>query len=258
MFESYNYEVIWALESEVCTMIEVKNISMQFGNQQILNDISFYIKKGTKFAIIGDSGCGKSTLARIIMNLVSPTKGDVFINGRKIKHYVRKEKAKKIQMVFQHPVSSFNPRIKLRKQIEEPLKINNLSADIEKYLLNFGLKSCILERYPFQISGGEAQRLSIIRFLITNPDILILDEPTSMLDVSTQAEVFNYLQEYQEKNQITFILISHDIELVSQVCDYIVVINEGKIIEMDYVKNILSEPKCAYTKKMIENFEFFY
>lgn len=230
---------------------------MKYGKKQVLDHMSFAVEKGKKIAIVGDSGCGKSTLARIIINLLSPTSGEVLIDGRPVKKLKRHEKAKRIQMVFQHPINSFNPKKKIGSQLEEASRLNGLPYNASGYLNEFGLKDDLLDRYPFQISGGEAQRLSIIRSISLKPQILILDEPTSMLDVSTQAEVFHYLLNYQRANDITLVLISHDIELVSRVCDEIIIINEGKISEMGKANDIMEKPKTAYTRELIEKFKFF-
>ena len=236
-------------------MINIQNISVSFGKKDVLKDIN--IQEGQKIAIVGDSGCGKSTLARLIINLISPKTGNIVVGGMPIKKMNKKQKSKTVQMVFQHPKSSFNNKIKIRFQLDEVCKINNLNVDIDEYLKKFGLDTKLLDRYPFQVSGGEAQRLSIIRSMILNPKILLLDEPTSVLDVSTQAEIMNTILKLHKENNMTLVLISHDLELVSKVCDYVVIINDSKIIEQGRTKDILTNPHNDYTKVLVDNFKFF-
>ncbi len=241
-------------------MIDIKNVSMTFEKKEVLRDISFSVKSGRKIAIIGDSGSGKSTLARIIVGLIKPTKGEVFLNDASVSKLSRKDKGKIIQMVFQHPQSSFDPKRKIGFQLMEPYKIHGIKYEnkIDDFLSYFALDSNLLDRYPFQISGGEAQRLSIIKCLTLNPNILILDEPTSMLDVSIQAEIINFLLGIQKIRKMTFIFVSHDLELVSKVCDEIIVINDKKIIEYGNVNDILDNPQNEYTKELIDSFKYFY
>lgn len=239
-------------------MIKLSGISMRYGKKEVLNKIDLMIDKGSRVAIVGDSGCGKSTLARIMIHLTKASEGKVLLNGKDLVRLNRKEKATMIQMVFQHPITSFNPKKKIGHQLSEVLKIHQLEKELSTYLEQFALSDTLLDRYPFQISGGEAQRLSIIRALLLDPEILVLDEATSMLDVSSQAEVFQHLLSYQEEKNITLIVIAHDLELVSKVCDEIVIINEGKIIESGSAKMILDAPKTKYTKTLVESFNFFY
>jgi peptide/nickel transport system ATP-binding protein len=241
-------------------MIDIKNVSMKFDKKEVLRDISFSVKSGSKIAIIGDSGSGKSTLAKIIVGLIKPTKGEVFLNDVSVSKFSRKDKGKIIQMVFQHPQSSFDPKRKIGFQLKEPYKIHKIKIEneIDDLLNFFSLDSNLLDRYPFQISGGEAQRLSIIKCLTLNPGILILDEPTSMLDVSIQAEIINFLLDIQKIRKMTFVFVSHDLELVSKVCDEIIVIDDKKIIESGNVNEILNNPQKEYTKELINSFKYFY
>ncbi|GMQ57470.1 hypothetical protein AN1V17_18650 [Vallitalea sediminicola] len=241
-------------------MIKVENVSMRFKKREVLENINFTVEPGTKVGIVGDSGSGKSTLARLITGLAIPTKGQIYLNGVKTTEYRRKEKSKVVQMIFQHPQSSFDGKRKIGYQLEEVGRIHNRDylEEIKRLLNTFLVDDKLMDRYPYQISGGEAQRLSIIRCLLLKPKVLILDEPTSMLDVSVQAEIIDFLLSVQKLEKMTFVFVSHDIELVSHVCDKIIIIDNKQIIEEGTIEEVIEQPKSTYTKNLIESFEYFY
>lgn len=249
-------------------MININKITMTykhgiFNSFTALDNINFEIKAGTVFGIAGNSGCGKSTLARIIMGLLKPTYGEINIDGKNIETLNRKDISKYIQIIFQHPESSFDPKMKFGDSLVEALKIGrslkiiDIKNKINEFTSLVGLSSDLLERYPHEVSGGEAQRFSIVRALSLEPKILLLDEATSMLDVSVQAKIFEILMNMREKFNITLIIISHDLEVLTKVCDELLIMNDGKIVEIGITENILKNPKSEYTKKLIENFGFF-
>lgn len=249
-------------------MISIENVTKSFKqgfNKKFLavDDVTIRVKEGTVFGIAGNSGCGKSTLARIIVGLIDSSKGSVKLNSINIKELQRKEISRLVQIIFQHPESSFDPKMKIKDSLLEPIIINRLytvketEKKIKDLMVLFGLKEILLDRYPNQISGGEAQRLAILRAVSLEPKIIVFDEPTSMLDVSVQASIFNLLKDLQKRLNLTYIVISHDLEVLSRVCSNLVIINKGKIVDIGNTKDVLENPKSNYTKKLIESFKFF-
>ena len=247
------------------TLLEVKDISKTFREKdghlfKALDHVSLTVNKGECVALIGESGSGKSTLARVITHLVKPNQGSVSLNGRNmtcLRGKDLREVYRDMKMIFQEPRSSFDPRLTLGKSMDEALKeyVKNPAERLNrelKCLDQVGLDSHFLKLYPHEVSGGECQRAAIARALAQNPKLLICDEATSALDVSVQAEIISLLREIQKKENLTVLFISHDIALVSQFCDRIYVMHEGRIIEEGMTENIINEPEENYTKKLIE------
>lgn len=251
-------------------MIEIKNISKCFSGGvikkrkiQAVDNVSMKICSGKTVGIAGNSGCGKSTLARIILHLIPADKGTMYfegkdvtaLSGRELKAYRRK-----VQIIFQHPESALDPSKTILKSMLEPMEIHKLygkSGQMNKIREVFslvGLNERLLTRYPHQISGGEAQRVMIARALTLEPKLLILDEPTSMLDVSIQAHVMNLLKQLQKSLGLTYLFISHDLEVIEWFCDEVAVMNEGKIVEQGSIGEILKNPSMPFTKKLIGDF----
>jgi ABC-type oligopeptide transport system ATPase subunit len=225
-----------------------------------VNDISFQVKKGEVFSIVGESGCGKSTTAKLLMTIENPTAGEIFFEGKDITKFNKKELReyrKKVQIIFQDPYSSLNPRWKVGKIIAEPLKLNsNLSAkEIKKEVFaimkKVGLEEDWYERYPHQFSGGQRQRIGIARALILKPEVIICDEPVSALDVSIQAQVLNLLLDLQEEFNLTYIFISHDLGVVEHISDRITVMYFGDIVESNDVEGLFANPQHEYTKTLL-------
>ena len=247
------------------TLLEVKDISKTFREKdghlfKALDHVSLTVNKGECVALIGESGSGKSTLARVITHLVKPNQGSVSLNGRNmtcLRGKDLREAYRDMKMIFQEPRSSFDPRLTLGKSMDEALKeyVKNPAERLNrelKCLDQVGLDSHFLKLYPHEVSGGECQRAAIARALAQNPKLLICDEATSALDVSVQAEIISLLREIQKKENLAILFISHDIALVSQFCDRIYVMHEGRIIEEGMTENIINEPEENYTKKLIE------
>lgn len=252
-------------------MLEVRKLSKtyvsgSFQKQEIraLDNVSFRLEKGKTLGIMGKSGCGKTTLSRIIAGLLLPDCGEIFLNEQNIlelKGRNKKEICKKIQIIFQNPTSALDPSKKIRSSLREPMIVQNLKLSkaeqmnkIEHALEITGLSGQLLDRYPHEVSGGEAQRLVICRSLLLDPEILILDEPTSMLDVSIQASVMTLLKKLQERYDLSYLLISHDLDILTWSCDQIAVMNAGKIIEYGLTEEIIHTPQTAYTKELIQAF----
>jgi len=253
-------------------MIEVKDLHKTYINGIVnkkkvhaVNGISFDIPDGSTLGIVGNSGCGKSTTARMLLSLEKPDSGSIIIDGRdilKASNKERRELTTKVQIIFQHPETSLDPMKKIKYSLNEPMAIhyNMTKAQREEkiryYLDLVDISEKLLDRYPHQISGGEAQRIMIARVLTLEPKILILDEPTSMLDVSIQAQVLSLLKELQNTLDLSYLFISHDISVVKWFCDKIAVMNDGEFVEMGETDNILSSPKHEFTRKLLDSYRF--
>ena len=228
-----------------------------------LDNVSFHINEGESFGLVGESGSGKSTIAKIITSLVSPSSGEVFFEDVSLhdpKNKIIKNRFMgQIQMIFQDPYSSLNPRFKVKNIIAEPIKffqknINNKQIDENVYdLIDIvGMSRQSLERYPHEFSGGQRQRISIARALATRPRLLICDEPTSALDVSIQAQVLNLLKDLQEQLNLTILFISHDLPVIRQMCDRTSVLKNGVVCETNDTESIFIKPKNSYTKELLK------
>ncbi len=229
-----------------------------------LDDVSFELNKGMTLGIIGESGCGKSTLAKSLMKLHNITEGkiEIKLDGEFKNIYDLNGKEdlkfrKKVQMVFQDPYSSLNPTKKIYDSFDEPMVVHNMGTKEERYnkmleaLKMVNLPEDYLFRYPHEFSGGQRQRLCIARALCLEPEILILDEPVSALDLSVQAQVLNYLIEIQRQKNLTYIFISHDLGVVKYMCDHINIIHKGRFVETGTTNDIYNNSEHIYTKKLL-------
>ena len=226
-----------------------------------VDNISFSVEKGKSFGIVGESGSGKSTLAKCIMGLEKPTYGKILINNNDIFSLVPKQLIllrREFQMVFQDPFGSLDPRKKILKIVSEPLQVLEKDSKYDfrskaiDVLNSVGLKESDLDKFPHEFSGGQRQRIAIARALITKPSLIVADEPVSALDVSIQAQVLDLLQNLQDTYGVTYILISHDLAVVKYVCDHVIVMNSGKIVEQGDTDQIFSDPKHEYTKTLLD------
>lgn len=226
-----------------------------------VDDVSFELNRGECLGIVGESGSGKSTIAKMITHLESVTEGQVFLKGKDITHVKGKalrEIYQEIQMVFQMPMESFDPRCTLGDGIGESLRNMGLSRSetgsrVEKLLERCGLDREFADRYPHQVSGGQCQRAAIARALAVNPEILICDEATSALDVTVQKQILELLIELKQKEQLSFLLICHDVALVQAFCDKVLVLYHGKTVEYGTPDEIINHPKEDYTKRLIDS-----
>lgn len=225
-----------------------------------VDGVSFDVKRGETLGVVGESGCGKSTMARLVNQLITPSDGTVEFKGENLIGMDTKrlrEIRKSIQMVFQDPYASLDPRKTIGELIAEPLVIHQVGDKasrlqrVEELLKVVGLSSYHAKRYPHEFSGGQRQRINIARALALNPDIIICDEPVSALDVSVQAQVINLLKELQKDFELTYIFISHDLNVVRYMCDRIAVMYLGKIVELGTYKEIYENPKHPYTKALL-------
>ena len=232
-------------------------------NVKALDNVSFEVFEGESFGLVGESGSGKSTIAKIISSLIHPSSGEIYFDNISLfdpKNKIIKNKFRgQIQMIFQDPYSSLNPRFKVKNIIAEPIKFfqknideANISKNINDLIDIVGMSRQSLERYPHEFSGGQRQRISIARALATRPRLLICDEPTSALDVSIQAQVLNLLKDLQDQLNLTILFISHDLPVIRQMCDRTTVLKNGKVCETDVTENIFNKPKHSYTKELLD------
>lgn len=244
---------------KILKVSSLKKTFLKYGKENtVINDVSFTVSKGQCVGIVGESGCGKSTTVRIISGLLNYDEGEIELGGTKLseKNKVRlKEIQGKIQMVFQMPMESFNPRIKLGKSIKEAMKKSLTSQEKEEKLKSI-LEECNLpyelaQRYPREVSGGQCQRAAIARALASDPQLLICDEATSALDVTVQYNIIKLLRAIQRKREMAIIFICHDIALVQQFCDYVLVMDQGIIVEEGNADEVITNPKHTFTKRLI-------
>ena len=230
-----------------------------------VDGVSFTLEKGKILGIIGESGCGKSTLGRLLVALENPTDGSIEFEGEIINHIVKKEPLRfrrNCQMIFQNPFDTFDPRNDIQKILTNALKIHNIGNSKEervdiciKAMEDAGIKPAkdYLNRYPHELSGGQLQRISIIRSMLLKPKLIIADEPVSMLDVSVRADILNLLLNMTKEKDTSMIFISHDIATTRYISDMIAVMYLGRIVEMGMTDDILLNPKHPYTKVLISN-----
>ncbi len=255
------------------TILEVQNLKVHYPGKKTLfgkkpepykavDGVSFSVSKGETVGLVGESGCGKTTLGRAILQLVQATSGKIILNGKNLLQLPHKEITalrKDLQIVFQDPYGSLNPRITIGDAIAEPMQVHGMlhsnkerKDKVVELLEKVNLKAEHFNRYPHQFSGGQRQRICIARALALNPSFLIFDESVSALDVSVQAQVLNLLNDLKKEFQFTSIFISHDLSVVRYISDRIIVMQQGKIVEEGLADDIYFSPKHVYTKKLID------
>jgi len=251
-------------------LLEVRHLVKEFSRKKGLfgkassvravDDVSFAIEKGETFGLVGESGSGKTTTGRCILRLIEPTSGEVKFDGRDVLKLSRGElraARRDMQIVFQDPYSSLNPRMRVDDIVEEPLVIHKLGSKAErearvKELFGLvGLNPDHLRRYPHEFSGGQRQRIGLARALALNPSLIIADEPVSALDVSVQAQVVNLLMELQQRLQLTYLFIAHDLRLVEHICGRVAVMYLGRIVETGETGKLFAAPQHPYTRALL-------
>lgn len=236
---------------------EVRKLFRSVGTVKALGGVSFSLGARETLAIVGESGCGKTTLAKMLMRIESPTEGSILIDGKSPAAMDRSEFRRSIQMIFQDPYGSLNPRKKAWQLISEPLQINtklSMKECREKALQameRVGLRPEYGNRYPHMFSGGQRQRIGIARAIILHPKIIICDEPVSALDVSIQAQILNLLMDLQRELDLSYLFISHDLSVVRHIADRVMVIYLGKVVEYGSRQDIFHNPQHPYTKSLI-------
>lgn len=251
-------------------LLEVSNIQKEFSVGPILNrkkiqavrNVSFTINKGETFALVGESGCGKSTTGRLVMKLIDPTAGSIKFDNVNLMELSPKElrvMRRNMQIIFQDPYASLNPRMTVEKILAEPFKIQKLYSHderkekVEKLMEEVSLPISYRTRFPHEFSGGQRQRIGIARALALNPDLIIADEPVSALDVSVQAQVLNLMIDLQEKYNLSYLFISHDLSVVKFISHRIGVMYLGEIVEIGETQSIFSNPLHPYTKALLSS-----
>ena len=260
--ELYAREPILRLEGLKTHFVTTRNI-LGKATQVVkaVDDISFEVYPGETLGLVGESGCGKTTLGRTILRLIEPTAGKIIYKGvdiTTIRAAEMRALRKDIQLIFQDPYSSLNPRITIGNAIMEPMRVHNIldndeqrKAHVIKLLLRVNMSESHFYRYPHEFSGGQRQRICIARALALKPQFIICDESVSALDVSVQAQVLNLLNELKKEFHFTYIFISHDLSVVKFMSDRMVVMNDGKIEEMGDADSIYNHPKTKYTQQLI-------
>lgn len=225
---------------------------------EAVRGIDFRINRGEAFALVGESGAGKSTVARCVVGLRRPTDGTITFDGASLRTSEDKAQRRAIQMVFQDPYGSLNPRMKIGDAITELLRVNGLAsgkaaarARATELLKMVGLPKAALDQRPRAFSGGQRQRIGIARALSVEPTLLVADEPVSALDVSIQASILILLKRLQQELGLTILFISHDLAVVKQLCDRVAVMSEGEIVEEGAVEEVFSDPRQEFTKKLL-------
>ncbi len=252
-------------------MIEVRHLSKHFAIQsgflrkttgcvRAVTDVSFSLSAGQVMGVVGESGSGKSTLARTLLRLIEPTAGTILFDGcdiTKLAFPSMKTMRRRMQMVFQNPASSLHPRKTVSDILKEPLEFHQICPQhaqercVEELLDKVGLHAEMASRYPHELSLGQQQRVAIARAISVEPELLVLDESVSALDVSIQAQILNLLMQLQKELAMTYLFISHDLGVVEHIADAVIVMKEGQIVEEGLVEEVLQAPKHPYTQQLL-------
>jgi oligopeptide/dipeptide ABC transporter ATP-binding protein len=245
-------------------LLEVRNLCKNFqtkkGLLQAVNDISFEVRKGETLGIVGESGCGKSTTGRAVLRLVEPTSGEVRFGGEDIlalSPRKMREARKDMQIIFQDPFASLNPRMSISQIIAEPFDVYRMYAQKEReqrvleLMRTVGLSHKLVNVFPHELDGGRRQRVGVARALALNPRFIVCDEPVSALDVSIQAQILNLIQDLQQKLDLTYMFISHDLSVVKHISNRVAVMYLGKIVELTTSRKIFTNPLHPYTQALL-------
>jgi len=255
--------------NDAVPLIEARNLTRHFSARQAfgkgpvvraVDGVSFAIRKGETFALVGESGCGKSTLGRVLLRLIEPTSGDVLLRGENLAGLpaeALRQKRREMQIIFQDPFGSLNPRMSVGEIIAEPLVIHGIGDSstrrkrVAELLRLVGLAPEHANRHPHEFSGGQRQRIGIARALALEPSFIVCDEPVSALDVSIQAQIITLMQELQQRLGLTYLFISHNLGIVRQIADRVAVMYLGHIVEIADADVLFSNPRHPYTKALL-------
>ena len=230
--------------------------------KKAVEDVSFEIGKGKTLALVGESGSGKTTVALMLLDLLAPTGGEIFYEGQPFsaRHgSVRQELRRQMQVVFQDPYASLNARMNVRETLQEGMIVHRIGASpkereerCKELLRQVSMPPESLERYPHEFSGGQRQRIAIARALSVDPNFIVLDEPTSALDVSVQSQVLNLLRRLQRERGLTYLFVTHNLDVVGYLADEVCVMEHGQIVERGTVDQIFDHPQQAYTRRLLD------
>ena len=256
LLEVKNYSASYKIKSNKKENSRITRLNKRESLLKVVNDVSFTVQSSDILGVVGESGCGKTTLTKGILSQLSFTDGDVSINGESTHNLSRKELSENIQMIFQNPAGSFNPHFRISKSLKEIAKVHRISLDeyekrLQKLLKKTSLDKALLDRYPAQLSGGQLQRFAIVRALLIQPKLLIADEAVSALDVSIRGDILKLLVKLHKELDIGIIFISHDLNVVRNICNRIVVMYLGEIVESGDTEEVYSNPQNEYTKKLL-------
>jgi peptide/nickel transport system ATP-binding protein len=249
-------------EAKTEEVIRVENLTKIFGENKAVDDVSFTLRKGTTLALVGESGSGKSTVANMVLNLLDPTDGKVFYKGTDLSSLSGKElfdMRRKMQVVFQNPYGSLDPMFSIYRCIEEPLALHKVGsrkereARVAELLDMVAMPRSAMRRFPNELSGGQRQRIAIARALALRPEVLVLDEAVSALDVLVQNQIIRLLAELQEELDLSYLFITHDLAVVRQTADDIVVMKQGAVVEQGTSEEVFADPKQEYTRDLINS-----
>ncbi|AXJ10198.1 ATP-binding cassette domain-containing protein [Arthrobacter sp. PM3] len=243
--------------------LSVENLVVDYhvskGTFRAVDDVSFSVDKGKTIAVVGESGCGKSTIAKALMRLVTPTSGRIVLDGTDLAPLSEaklRPLRSKFQMVFQDPYGSLDPHLTAQEIVAEPLKLQGVRSRAERHkaaaslIDQVGLPAASLDKHPAEFSGGQRQRIGIARALASRPELLVCDEATSALDVSVQAQVLRLLKSIQDETGITYVFISHNLGVVQEISDTVMVMQRGKLVEHGTTAQVLTSPAEDYTRKL--------
>ena len=244
-------------------MLSVKNLVVNYAvrgdTHRAVDDVSFDVPRGDTVAIVGESGCGKSTIAKSIVRLLTPTSGQILLDGTDIAQMKSRELRplrSRVQMIFQDPYGSLDPHLTAEEIVAEPIGLRGVRSGVARrkeaagLLSQVGLPTSALGRRPSEFSGGQRQRIGIARALASRPELLVCDEPTSALDVSVQAQVLALLADIQRETGLTYLIISHNLGVVREISSKVIVMSQGRIVEQGQTERVLSTPKEAYTRAL--------
>lgn len=243
-------------------LLEVRGLHKVYGHATkavpALRGVDLSVERGTTVAIVGESGCGKTTLGRVVVGLQPPTSGDVLLDGEPIGILSRSRSARgRVQMVFQHPDTSLNPRFRAGATVREPRRLlkggasREIDSKVDEILKVVGLGPAYKNRRPRELSGGQQQRIAIARALMSEPELVVLDEPTASLDQSVRGRVISLLREIQESSGVTYLLISHDLITVRRIADSVAVMYLGRVVEFADTATLFESPQHPYTKALL-------
>jgi oligopeptide transport system ATP-binding protein len=249
---------LFEVAREMTLAISILDASVRFGTTIAVDHVSLDIPTGTTFGIVGESGSGKTTLLRAILGLQALQAGEILIQGKRFASGWKgmRERAHIIQPIFQDPAASLSPRCRIGTLMDEVSDVlqeprSQTRSRLELLLHRLGVEPQVVDKYPHQISGGQSRRIAVVRALLMKPTILVADEPTAGLDVSVQGELLNLLQDLRKTEDITIIVISHNLAIVRLVADYTAVMKSGKVVEVGEAGELFSRPRYSYTQELI-------